>query len=211
MAKQIINLGTAPSGAGGDDRRSAWLKTKANFSELYNWISGLAQGDDVATALPTSLPVSKGGTGGNTPATGRAGLGLKNAAVADILGSVSQSSGIPTGAILERGSNANGEFIRLADGTQVCWGVITLPKQALGSLSVGRSNFPAVFAAVPRVFANPLTSVAASGDQSTIGQQAYNGVWWGASTTFAEANSWSYRFATTADIQYQYIAIGRWF
>lgn len=146
MAKQIINLGTAPSGAGGDDRRSAWLKTKANFSELYNWISGLAQGDDVATALPTSLPVSKGGTGGNTPATGRAGLGLKNAAVADILGSVSQSSGIPTGAILERGSNANGEFIRLADGTQICWGITSMTHNgaSLAPTSAG-ITFPAAF------------------------------------------------------------------
>lgn len=38
-----------------------------------------------------------------------------------ILGTVSQSSGVPTGAIIERGSNANGEFVRYADGTQICW------------------------------------------------------------------------------------------
>lgn len=40
---------------------------------------------------------------------------------ANILGTVSQSSGVPTGAIIERGSNANGEYIRWADGTQICW------------------------------------------------------------------------------------------
>jgi hypothetical protein len=39
---------------------------------------------------------------------------------ANILGTVSQTSGVPTGAIIERGSNANGEFVRFADGTQVC-------------------------------------------------------------------------------------------
>lgn len=174
MAKQTINLGTAPSGAGGDDRRSAWLKAIANFDELYSLI---------ATAY------------------------LKT----NVLGTVSQTAGAPTGALFQRGANSNGDFIRFADGTQICLGLITLPKQALGSLSIGRSNFPAVFAAVPKIFTTPLTSVAASGDQSAIGQQAYNGVWWGASTTFAEANSWSYRFATTADIQYQYVALGRWF
>ena len=38
----------------------------------------------------------------------------------NILGTVSQSDGVPTGAIIERGSNANGEFIRYADGTQIC-------------------------------------------------------------------------------------------
>lgn len=35
MAMQEINLGTAPNGAGGDDRRSAWQKAIANFKELY--------------------------------------------------------------------------------------------------------------------------------------------------------------------------------
>lgn len=39
----------------------------------------------------------------------------------NILGTVSQSGGVPTGAIIERGSNANGEYIRWADGTQMCW------------------------------------------------------------------------------------------
>jgi len=35
----------------------------------------------------------------------------------NILGIVSQSSGVPTGAIIERGSNANGRFTKYADGT----------------------------------------------------------------------------------------------
>lgn len=38
----------------------------------------------------------------------------------NIVGTVSQSSGTPTGAIVERGSNANGEYVRFADGTQIC-------------------------------------------------------------------------------------------
>lgn len=39
---------------------------------------------------------------------------------ANILGTVSQLNGVPTGAIIERGSNANGEYVRYADGTQKC-------------------------------------------------------------------------------------------
>ena len=39
----------------------------------------------------------------------------------NILGTVSQTSGVPTGAVIERGSNANGEFVRFADGTQICY------------------------------------------------------------------------------------------
>ncbi|HBO8902891.1 TPA: phage tail protein [Pseudomonas aeruginosa] len=42
----------------------------------------------------------------------------------NILGTVSQSGGAPTGAIIERGSNANGEYVRFADGTQIC--IVTL-------------------------------------------------------------------------------------
>ena len=38
----------------------------------------------------------------------------------NILGTVSESGGVPTGAIIERGSNANGEFIKYADGTMIC-------------------------------------------------------------------------------------------
>lgn len=39
---------------------------------------------------------------------------------ANILGTVSQSGGVPTGAVIERGSNANGEYVKFADGTLVC-------------------------------------------------------------------------------------------
>ena len=38
----------------------------------------------------------------------------------NILGTVSESGGVPTGAIIERGSNANGEFVKYADGTLIC-------------------------------------------------------------------------------------------
>lgn len=38
----------------------------------------------------------------------------------NILGPVAQSGGVPTGGIIERGSNANGQYVRFADGTQIC-------------------------------------------------------------------------------------------
>lgn len=71
-------------------------------------------------ALENIVPVAKGGTGGTSQATARAGLGLGTAAVAAILGTVSQSGGVPTGAVIERGSNSNGEFVKFADGTMIC-------------------------------------------------------------------------------------------
>ncbi|MCM2563852.1 DUF2793 domain-containing protein [Lutimaribacter sp. EGI FJ00015] len=39
----------------------------------------------------------------------------------NLVGSASQSGGTPTGAVIERGSNANGDYARFADGTQICW------------------------------------------------------------------------------------------
>ncbi|WP_238066250.1 hypothetical protein [Pseudomonas shirazica] len=50
MAKQTINLGTAPTGAGGDDRRSAWLKAVNNFNELYSALGAPANG-----AIPAGI------------------------------------------------------------------------------------------------------------------------------------------------------------
>lgn len=72
------------------------------------------------SGLTTPLSVAQGGTGGATAADARASLGLKSAALADIVGSVSQAAGVPTGAIIESGSNANGEYTRYANGTQIC-------------------------------------------------------------------------------------------
>jgi len=37
-----------------------------------------------------------------------------------VVGPVSHVSGTPTGAVIERGANANGNYVRFADGTQIC-------------------------------------------------------------------------------------------
>ncbi len=39
---------------------------------------------------------------------------------ADIAGLVTESGGLPTGAVIENGSTADGSFTRFADGTQIC-------------------------------------------------------------------------------------------
>jgi len=50
----------------------------------------------------------------------------------NILGTVSQSGGVPTGAIIERGSNANGEFVKYADGTMICTHLISESRSSSG-------------------------------------------------------------------------------
>ena len=36
MAREIINVGTSPNDGAGDPIRTAFIKTNANFAELYN-------------------------------------------------------------------------------------------------------------------------------------------------------------------------------
>ena len=63
-----------------------------------------------------------------------------------ILGTVSEASGVPTGRVIERGSNASGDYVRFADGTQIC-----TRSMAAASGAAATWTFPAAFAAAPVV------------------------------------------------------------
>ncbi len=75
----------------------------------------------------------------------------------NLLGAVTQTGGVPTGAVIERGSNANGEFVRFADGTLICTRAnlsAANASTALGSLFASANiawTFPATFVAAPVV------------------------------------------------------------
>ncbi|WP_180115783.1 phage tail protein [Acinetobacter sp. YH12140] len=73
MAKQTINQGTAPTGAGGDTFRTGSAKLQANDDEIYAFLGGTGTGN---ANLPAALPVTKGGTGATTAAIARTNLGL---------------------------------------------------------------------------------------------------------------------------------------
>lgn len=107
----------------------AALGTTGNFDVLPVIKGGTGATDAASARLALGLgavasdavvPVARGGTGGITPAAARAGLGLGSAAVAALVGSVSQEKGVPTGAVIERGGNTNGEYVKFADGTLIC-------------------------------------------------------------------------------------------
>lgn len=124
MAKSVINLGSTPNGTGGDDRRSAWVKAKANFTELYNWLSATAGGDDTATGLPTSLPVSKGGTGGTTAAAARTNLGLGTAALANIGTNAGQVLAVPALGLGTREQVQNSSIMSSMNVYESSFGII---------------------------------------------------------------------------------------
>ncbi|REC57805.1 DUF2793 domain-containing protein [Rhodosalinus sediminis] len=113
-------------------------------------------------------------------------------------GSVSQSGGVPTGALIERGSNANGEYVRFADGTQIC-----THRQMSSSSSNATWTYPAEFApgktdcllgtATPMTGTNVVSVV-----QSTTG-----------SAIFTIRDTLNYGVRIEADVWL--FAMGRWF
>lgn len=123
---------------------------------------------------------------------------------ANLVGTASQTGGVPTGAVIERGSNANGEYVRFADGTQICWsfGVLSVPSisSAVGSLFESAAfpwTFPASFSA------NPVVTVD-GGDTRIIGSSSGSGTTSCWIRLFCPASVSTQQFART-------MAIGRWF
>lgn len=95
MAKQTINQGTAPTGAGGDTFRSGSAKLQANDNELYAQL-----GANTSGVLPAALPIDKGGTGSTTAAAARANLSLGTAATATL---TTSTTDIIVGRVLKVG------------------------------------------------------------------------------------------------------------
>ena len=159
MAINLINLGTAPTGAGGDDRRGAWVKGNAMFQELYTGKAGSGANTDITsiTGLTTALAVGQGGTGANSVAGARTSLGIKSAGLADIIGAVSQTGGTPTGAIMRRTVNSNGVSVRFANGLQLFY-VKTAVTWGANVATRFTANFTEAFQGTPVIFSQLRTS-----------------------------------------------------
>lgn len=121
----------------------------------------------------------------------------------NLLGTVSEAAGSPTGAVIERGSDANGDWVRFADGTQICWSPqmtvdVTIAAGALWRSAASSWTFPQVFSEVPALMQ---------------GRQNHSTAYWtvpGISTALVgEACAFSYQSITNRAINL--VAIGRWF
>ncbi|MGF6669114.1 hypothetical protein ABIA53_002784 [Pseudomonas monsensis] len=204
MAKQTINLGTAPTGVGGDTPRSAFTKAQSNIDELYAALG--ASGSP--SALPPALPIAQGGTGGTTQGAARSALGLGSAAVAAIVGTVSQSGGLPTGALMEYGTNSGGEFWKFASGLMICTKKVALGATSFAAgpiftcVSSAVGAMPAVFAANPYVVANGISDASGGGWGSCYVN--WSASTWGSWAIYTEVSRSS---ASTLNL----IAIGKWF
>lgn len=125
----------------------------------------------------------------------------------NLLGPVSQAAGVPTGAVIQRGSNANGEFVRFADGTQIC--THSLPNLVVvaggTATTVPTWTFPAAFAVPPAAsfFGRPDLSPDVFGATYRNADGA----------TGATSVGFVYRNGATAQniVEIRVTAIGRWF
>nr|WP_237212578.1 DUF2793 domain-containing protein [Ruegeria lacuscaerulensis] len=69
----------------------------------------------------------------------------------NLLGTVAENAGTPTGAVIERGTTANGDYVRFADGTQICTATLpamdcTVADGALFTSNLASWDFPIAFA-----------------------------------------------------------------
>lgn len=151
-----------------------------------------------------TVAIDKGGTGANTPALARAALGLT------ILGTVSQSGGAPTGALMEYGSNANGEHWKFANGFMVCIStksVIVAISSALGGLYwKGTADRPAD--TLPANFAvAPCAHLIIGGEYPGFSETVIMPT----TGTFGIIRHLSPVALPLATYTYTFIAVGRWF
>lgn len=128
----------------------------------------------------------------------------------NLLGPVSQNAGVPTGAVIENGTNANGGYVRFADGTQICRQKIdtvaidqTTSLSGLYRTSEIAWTFPAAF--VNDVDANGPMILARASHYSVIGSNTQN---LGLTTLAAKIRFFS--FTSVSNAIAQVIAIGRW-
>jgi len=119
----------------------------------------------------------------------------------NILGTVSESSGVPTGAIIERGSNANGEFVKYADGTMIATGNTSVTVNTSSGFHSLRSENTRP--TMPVSFASELGAIAGSIDSNpnfAITTQIKNGT-----ASFRVFANTSLTFSTYMTI------IGKWY
>lgn len=187
--------GRAEMGTAGEDAFSIKVSADGN-----SWTTALSF--DPTTGTASGASVSSGPEESNAGALLRAGDGYLKGT---ILGTVAQdANGVPTGGVIERGANANGDYVRFADGTQICTsvdiptGAINSPAGALWQSGHLAWTFPAAFApGVPPIL---------------TGESGNTGAW----PTFAPHGVLSTGLKATALIEItmgltlRLCAIGRW-
>ena len=189
--QSVTNVnGGYPSGFGGNAAALAVLRADSGNRgvQVLHGLGALAAGSDAGLAMRA---FRNDGTDGawqvfyNTH---------------NVVGTVTQTAGVPSGAVIESGNNSNGSYVRFADGTQICTRTVT---HDLADLDIQGWAYPLAFVGTPvagfAVIGNAADALEAWGQ---------NG-----GTAWAEASEWRTRHRSTlaSTIGVQLTATGRWF
>ncbi|TRD20709.1 DUF2793 domain-containing protein [Palleronia caenipelagi] len=119
----------------------------------------------------------------------------------NLIGSVSQSGGLPTGAVIEAGAG----YVRWADGTQICTGSFAETGLSLSTASAGgfagtgiQVDFGTAFTVPPVVSLDLPGSAPALAKGADVTASGMAPVLWSAQSG-------------TVDLSGRYLAVGRWF
>ena len=122
----------------------------------------------------------------------------------NIVGTTTQSGGIPTGAAFESDSNDDGEYTRFADGTQICRIRGTVPEVTTSTGNVFRSS---------EVSVDPPRSFVGSDITTSVGVRSTN-AYWGKSRLTGSGQIAVMIFGAvsgSSSIIYEITVVGRWF
>jgi hypothetical protein len=126
----------------------------------------------------------------------------------DLLGTVSQTAGVPTGAVIERGSNTAGDYIKFADGTMICTVVGRPVTYSNASNLMTTWTYPVAFVLAPVVSVNLVSSTLPT-QKAITAVTAYSRSAVSANCSVLSIGAFVAADATTANIDA--VAIGRWF
>lgn len=189
--------GRAEMGTAGSDRFT--IKTSADGA---SWVEALSFASATGIASGQAIQQSRADVTAGRLMRADYGYGPGN-----LLGTVGSASGVPTGAVIERGSNANGEYVRFADGTQICWQRLTNVPVTTAVGGLFRSDaiswtFPASF-----VLGNT-NGATIFGRVGSINGISFNAPYGARTTVMSDARAYASTSLSSTEI---YItAIGRW-
>lgn len=180
-----------------------------NFNNLNNGKAEKGANSDITSlsGLTTALTIAQGGTGATSANAAADAIGAYRKGT--ILGVVSQSAGVPTGAIIESGNTGADYYIRYADGTQVCWGRVSIGSVGVTTASGGfftssgayGPTYAKQFAATPACKIG--VDVSGSGLIDSVPATT--------STTAASCYIRAFASTTATGVFLSYVAFGRWY
>lgn len=127
-----------------------------------------------------------------------------------IVGDVSQIGGVPTGAIMQTGSNSNGRYIKYADGTLVNFYMLTVPATAVNQNFSANKQWPHQF--VDKPYHVSFTMIGTdSGNVYAMGQLNKNGYKDNSSATHAVVDGYTYTDPLSTVVIMSAAGYGRWY